>query len=179
MKPIRLIIIILLVITCFHSVQAQKKKRLQPGKVYAAGDTLYAPRFGFTATVPAGWQGILPRENEVFLLTSTSTDIYGEIYVFGRAEGDLPVMAEAWKKGFDLSETIKLKAVSPTIKDGVLSAEVVAQGEYINKGNKGFAISRRSPNGPCITILMVTPIQFFESVKNMVIQFMANSKFEP
>jgi hypothetical protein len=178
MKPIRLSIIILLVITCFQSVHAQKKKRLQPGKMYNAGDTLYAPRFGYIATVPQGFQGTLPRESEVFLLTTT-TSTYGEIYVFGRAEGDLPVMAEAWKKGIDLSETIRIKAVNPILKDETLSSEVIAVGEYINKGTKGFVISRCSPNGPCITVFMVAPVQFYESVKNTATQFMTNSKFEP
>src|SRR5688572_16621778 len=114
MKLIRLNIILLIVFTCFQSVHAQKKKRLQPGKMYEVGDTLYAPRFGYIATVPQGWHGTLPRESEVFLLTTT-TSTYGEIYVFGRNEGDLAVMAEAWTKGVDLSETIKIKAVKPEL----------------------------------------------------------------
>jgi hypothetical protein len=178
MKKLNCILILVIVAFSFN-VAAQKKSRIQPGRMYEAGDTLYAPRFGFTATVPTGWQGMLPRENEVFLLTSTSTSVYGEIYVFGRPEGDLPVMAETWMKGFDLSETIRLKAKKPTLKDGVLSAEVVAVGEYINKGNKGFAISRCNPNGPCVTMLMVAPIQFYESVKSTVTQMMTSSTFQP
>jgi hypothetical protein len=178
MKFMKSITILLLVTFFSLNSTAQKKSRIQPGKMYEAGDTLYAPRFGFTATVPAGWQGMLPRENEVFLLTSTSTSIYGEVYVFGRTEGNLPVMAEAWTKGFDLSETIKLKAVKPVIVDGTLSAEVVAAGPYINKGNKGFAISRCNPNGSCITVLMVAPIQFYEAVKTTVTQFISGSTFQ-
>lgn len=178
MKYFRLSIVIVLVITCFQSIYAQKKKRIQPGKMYEAGDTLYAPRFGYISTVPTGWQGTLPRESEVFLLTTT-TSTYGEIYVFGRGEGDLAVMAEAWMKGVDLSETIKIKAVKPEIKDGTLSSEVVAVGEYINKGMKGFVTARCSPNGPCVTVFMVAPVQFYESVKATSIQFMSNSKFVP
>jgi hypothetical protein len=180
MRQITLSIVIVFVFVCIQPIHAQKKKsRIQPGKMYEAGDTLYAPRFGFTGVVPAGWQGMLPRENEVFLLTSTNTSVYGEIYVFGRPEGNLSVMADTWTKGFDLSETIKLKAVKPTIVDGVLSADVVAVGEYINKGNKGFAITRCNPNGPCVTVLMVAPIQFYESVKTTVVQFMKSSTFQP
>src|SRR5688572_5124694 len=126
MKFMKFLIILLLVTFSSFESTAQKKSRIQPGKMYEAGDTLYAPRFGFTSTVPAGWQGSLPRENEVFLLTSTNTTtVYGEIYVFGRPDGDLAVMAGAWSKGVDLNETIKIKAVTPVIKDGVLSSEVV------------------------------------------------------
>jgi hypothetical protein len=178
MKPMKLSIVIVLMIACFNSAYAQKKKRIQPGKMYEVGDTLYAPRFGFTTTVPQGWQGTLPRESEVFLLTTT-TSTYGEIYVFGRADGDLAVMAESWKKGIDLSESIKIKAVKPEIKDGTLSSEVVAVGEYINKGMKGFSISRCSPHGPCVTVFMVAPVQFYESVKGTAIQVITTSRFEP
>lgn len=180
MNSIKLVIVGLITIVCFHSVNAQKKKRIQPGKMYEAGDTLYAPRFGFTSTVPAGWQGTLPRENEVFLLTSTNIEaVYGEIYVFGRPDGDLAVMAEAWIKGIDLSETIKMKAVKPVIKDGVLSSEVVGVGQYVNKGMKGFAISKCSPSGPCVTVFMVAPVQFYEPVKNASTKIISSSKFEP
>lgn len=178
MKLIKLSIAILLVVTVCFCALAQKKNRIQPGRMYTAGETLFAPRFGFIGKVPDGWQGMLPRENEVFLLTST-TETYGEIYVFGREEGNLAVMAEAWKKGFNLSETIKLKAVTPVVKDGTLSAEVVGEGPYINKGNKAYALSRCSPSGPCVTILVVVPVQFYESVKNTAIQFMNSSTFEP
>ena len=180
MKPARLFIVILFTIACANSVYAQKKKRIQPGKMYEAGDTLYAPRFGFTTTVPTGWQGSLPRENEVFLLTSTNTaSVYGEIYVFGRPDGDLSVMAGAWTKGVDLNETIKMKAVKPVIKDEVLSSEVVGEGQFVNKGMKGYAISKCSPNGPCVTVFAVAPIQFYEPVKTAATQLMSESSFEP
>lgn len=178
MKGFKLFILFLFISYCLP-IHAQKKIRIQPGEMYEAGDTLFAPRFGFTATVPTGWQGMLPRENEVFLLTSANTaEVYGEIYVFGRPEGAPAVMAESWNKGVELSETIKLKAVKPEIKDGVLSSEVIAEGPYINKGNKAFAISRCSQNGPCITVFMVAPVQFYESVKNTSIQFINSSSFE-
>lgn len=178
MKQVRLPFITLLLIACIQPSFGQKKNRIQPGRMYAAGETLFAPRFGFSATVPEGWEGMLPRENEVFLLTTT-TSTYGEIYVFGREEGNLAVMAETWSKGFNLSETIKLKALKPVIADGILSSEVTAEGPYINKGNKAFAISKCSQNKPCVTVFVVAPVQFFESIKNTAIQFMNTSTFEP
>jgi len=162
----------------FSGTGQSKKNRLQPGRMYEAGETLFAPRFGLISIVPGGWQGMLPRESEVFLLTTT-TSTYGEIYVFGREQGELAAMSDAWLKGFDLSETIRLKAAKPIITDGVLTAEVIAEGEYINKGNKGFAIARCSSSGACVTALMVAPIQFYESVKSTVVQFMNTSRFEP
>lgn len=168
---------VILIATITSGIAQSKKNRLQPGRMYDAGETLYAPRFGFIAKVPEGWQGMLPRESEVFLL-STTTSTYGEIFVFGREQGNLNAMKETWQKGISLSETIQLKAVAASIQDDVLMAEAVATGEYVNKGYRAFAIAKCNPAGPCITTLMVAPEQFFESVKNTSIQFMKASSFE-
>lgn len=131
----------------FMPALAQKKKgRIEPGRIYVAGETLYAPRFGFSATVPTGWEGLLPRESEVFLLT-TATSTYGEIFVFGREQGDLNTLQTTWTNGVDLSETIKLKAKNPAQQDGLLISEVVAVGQFINKGFLGFAVAKCNPAG--------------------------------
>src|SRR6478609_1021 len=167
----------LLVVLSFQTI-AQKQNRLQPGKMYEAGESLYSPRFGFKAKVPEGWEGILPRETEVFLLTTT-TSTYGEIYVFGRDHGDLVSIKNEWLKGVELGETIRLKALNPAIQDDFLSTDIAAQGDQVNKGNKGFAATRCSPSGPCVTTFMVAPIQFFESVKKTVTEFMKQSAFDP
>jgi hypothetical protein len=177
MKIYNLLFCILLVALSIQVTAQKKKARLQPGKIYETGETLYAPRFGFTAKVPEGWEGILPRESEVFLL-STTTSTYGEIFVFGSEHGDLNTMQKNWNKGVDLSESIRIKAINPTIQDGILSCEITAEGDYVNKGYKGFAIARCSPSGPCVTTLMIAPPQFFESVKNTVTEFMKSSTFE-
>lgn len=176
MKVLSLLFCLLFVVS-FQATAQQKKNRLQPGRMYKAGENLYAPRFGFIAKVPEGWEGVLPRESEVFLLTTT-TSTYGEIFVFGREHGDLNSMQADWIKGVDLSETIRIKAIKPTQQDGLLFSEITAEGEYINKGFKGFVISRCSPSGPCVTTLMTAPVQYYESVKNTVTDFMKRSTFE-
>jgi hypothetical protein len=146
--------------------------------MYEAGETLYSPRFGFIAKVPNGWEGILPRESEVFLL-STTTSTYGEIFVFGTEHSDLNTLKANWLKGVELSESIRLKSLNAIITDGMLTSEITAEGDQVNKGNRGFAVARCSPSGPCITTLMVAPIQFYDSVKNTVNNFMKTSTFEP
>jgi len=178
MKVIKSLICLLLVVFAFQSTAQKKKSRLQPGKMYEAGETLYAPRFGFSATVPVGWEGVLPRESEVFLLTTT-TATYGEIFVFGRERSDLNALKTMWTKGVDLSETIRLKAVNITEQDGMLTTEIIGDGEYVNKGYKGFVVARCSPSGPCVMTFMIAPIQFYESVKNTVTEFMKTGTFEP
>ncbi len=178
MKIVNHLLCLLLLLVSIEGMSQKKKMRLQPGKMYEPGETLFAPRFGFIATVPQGWEGILPRESEVFLL-STTTSTYGEIFVFGREHDNLNDMRSNWLKGVDLSETIRLKAINPTLTDDLLTTEIVADGELVNQGNKGFAVARCSPSGPCVTTFMIAPIQFYESVKSTVTEFMKSSRFEP
>ena len=173
MKIKNVFVVLLCIGITFQSV-GQKKGRLQPGRMYQPGETLYAPKFGFTAVVPTGWEGILPRDTEVFLL-STTTSTYGEIYVFGREHGDLASIKSEWTKGVELSQGIRMKAINPTIQGDLLTSEITAEGDYVNKGNKGFAATKCGPAGTCITTLMIAPIQFYESVKTTVTDFMKTS----
>ena len=177
MKPFNYLFCFLLIALSFQGI-AQKKIRLQPGKIYEPGETLYSPRFGFIAKVPAGWEGILPRESEVFLL-STTTETYGEIYIFGTEHNNLNTIKEGWIKGVELSESMRMQAVNPILQEGLLTSEITIVGDLVNKGNKGFAVARCSPSGPCITTLMISPTQYYESVKNTVTELMKSSSFEP
>ena len=173
-----LLAIMILAILAIPAAAQKKKNRLQPGRMYEAGETLYAPRFGFTSKVPDGWEGILPRESEVFLLSST-TATYGDIWVFGNEHGDFATMKTDWVKGMELSESIRIKAIDPSEQDGLLSSEVIAEGDLVNKGYKGFVAGRCSPSGPCVITLMIAPTQYYAAVKNTVTEFMKNSSFEP
>lgn len=166
-----------LLITCVSVVQvlAQKKtNRLQPGKIYSAGEKIYAPRYGFNATIPEDWEGMLPRESEVFLLTPTGA-VFGEIYIYALENMDLTSLKAAWIKGVDLSESIRLKAVNPTLEGDLLYSEGIGEGDKINKGNKAFAVARPTTNGACIVAISIMPVQFFEPIKNTLLTFMRNS----
>ena len=158
---------------------AQGKNRLQPGKYYEAGESLYAPRFGFNAKVPTGWQGSLPRESEVFLLQTITPDVFGEIYVFGREQSDLQALKKTSLEGVELSETIRIKAKDPVIKGDMLSSEVIGVGDAINKGNRGYIAARCNPDGPCVIALSIMPKQFYEPIKAALEQFLIASTFEP
>ncbi|MBL7845658.1 MAG: hypothetical protein KF846_12225 [Cyclobacteriaceae bacterium] len=178
-KIISLLFLLAVLITPRVAHAQGKKSRLQPGKFYEAGETLYAPRFGFTAKVPAGWQGSLPRESEVFLLQTTTPDVFGEVYVFGREVSDLASLKKIWIEGTDLSESIRIKAVDPVIKGDMISSEVVGEGQSINKGNRGYIAARCNPDGPCITAFTIMPKQFYEPIKNAMEQFLLAATFEP
>lgn len=178
MKTFNLFVCIFFLLAAQSLTAQTDKKRLQPGTLYEAGEQLYAPQYGFITTVPQGWEGILPQESEVFLLTTTSTSTYGEIFVFASELNNPDAIKDAWLGGLDLNETMRIKAVSPIIEQGLLTSEIILEGDNVNKGNKGFAAARCSEGGICITTLMVAPIQFYESVSNTVVELMKNSSFE-
>lgn len=168
----------ILVVFCLLSMAgwAQSPKRLQPGKVYEPGDALYAPRLGFKASVPDGWTGVLPRESEVFLLTSMTSP--AEIFVLGREGGSVEALKKLWDEGFELNDDIRLKAKGSTIVNGTLSAEVVAVGDFINKSMRAYAVARCSESGPCVTSLAVMPTQEYDKVKQVTDAFMSASTQE-
>ncbi len=159
--------------------QGKKWSRIQPGAYYEAGEGLYAPRLGFKATVPFGWQGSLPRESEVFLLQTVTTNVFGEIFVFGREAIALQDLKQKWMEGTDLSESIRIKAKDPQIKGDMLVAEVVGEGEAINKANRGYAVARCNPNGPCVVALASMPRQFYDDIVPIAEKFIRDGKFEP
>jgi hypothetical protein len=154
------------------------KVRIQPGKMYQEGESLYAPKYGFQAMVPAGWTGNLPRESEVFLLMSSIPNQFGEIFVFGRENIDLNELSERWKEGENVTETVRLQAVSPNISDNLLSSEVVAVGNNVNPKYKAFAATRCGTKGFCITILAISSEESYKEVNNTALDFLNSAVFE-
>lgn len=172
------LILLIIAVTVFHPVLAQSgKKRIQPGRMYNALDTLYTPSFGFTSQVPAGWIGSLPRESEVFLLT-VSNGPFGEIFVFGRAATDLQQLAELWKQGVNVTETLRLKAIDPKVSEQLLQSEVVAEGNYLQNKNKAFAATKCGNQGTCITILAVGTEESYEAVSGAALEFLHKGTFD-
>ena len=170
----RLIVIILLSIPSL-AVLAQKE-RLKPGKMYEAGEVMFAPHFGFTATVPQGWTGVLPRDSEVFLLSSQTKPI--EIFVFANEKGDLNTIKSNWEKGVPMDDQIKLKPKNATIQNGLLTSEVVAAGPTTDKGKRAYAVARCSEHGPCVISLAFMAAADFDTAKKTVDDFMTQAKFE-
>lgn len=175
MKLLRTLLLVMVCVSALEGLSQNKKNRLEPGKLYNAGETIYAPRYGFTATVPADWEGMLPRESEVFLLTPTGS-VFGEIYIYALENMNLTTLKAAWIKGVNLSETIRLKAVNPTLEGDLLFSEGIGEGDKINKGNKAFAVARPTANGACIVAISIMPIQFYEPIKTTLLNFMRSSK---
>jgi hypothetical protein len=178
MRNITILAIILIgVLFHFPALAQSGKKKIQPGRMYNSLDTLYAPSYGFTSQVPAGWIGTLPRESEVFLLTA-SNGPFGEIFVFGRTSTDLQQLAELWKQGVDVTETVRLKAIDPKISEQLLQSEVVAEGNYVQNNNKAFAATKCGNQGTCITILAVGTEESYDVVSEAALEFLQKGSFD-
>lgn len=146
------------------------KNRIQPGRMYSAGDSIYTPRYGFSGVIPQGWVGVLPRETEVFLLNS-STGTFGEIFVFGREKTDLAQLAETWKSGVNISETVTLKATDPKIEGDLLFAHVEAAGNYLPPKNyRAFAATRCGD--ACLTVLAISLEENAEMASASALEFL-------
>jgi hypothetical protein len=159
-------------------VSAQnKKKRLQPGKLYGAGETIYAPRYGFTSIIPDRWKGTLPRDMEIFLLLPDTTSIGGEIYTFASEKNNIESLQKHWMQGMNFSESIKIKATQVDLQNDMISSELVPDGQSVNTANKGFAAARCSEFGYCITCLAIGPSQFYEDMKVAVKYFIVKASF--
>ncbi|MCS4435910.1 hypothetical protein [Aquiflexum gelatinilyticum] len=159
------------------TVGQSAKKRIQPGRMYNSQDTLFSPIYGFTSQVPVGWVGTLPRETEVFLLT-TGNGGFGEIYVFGRAAVDLQQLSELWKEGVDVTDKLRLKAIDPKISDQILQSEVVADGNYVQRQSRAFAATKCGNQGTCITVLAVGSEESYDNVSKAALQLLQKGTFE-
>lgn len=146
------------------------KNRIQPGKMYNAGDSIYTPRYGFSGVIPQGWVGVLPRETEVFLLNS-STGTFGEIFVFGREKVDLNQLAETWKAGVNVTETVTLKATDPKIEGDILFAHTEAAGNYLPPKNYRAFVATRCGDA-CITVLAISLEENAEMASASALEFL-------
>jgi hypothetical protein len=146
------------------------KNRILPGKMYNAGDSISTPRYGFSGVIPQDWVGVLPRETEVFLLNSAS-GTFGEIFVFGTEKVNLSQLAETWKSGINVSETVTLKATDPTLEGDLLYAHAEATGNYLPPKNyRAFAATRCGD--ACITVLAISLEENAEMTAQSTLQFL-------
>jgi hypothetical protein len=168
------LVFLLGMMTFSQAIFAQNlKNRIQTGRLYNAGDSIYTPRYGFSGVIPEGWVGVLPRETEVFLLNST-TGTFGEIFVFGREKVDLKQLAETWKAGVNVSETITLKATDPKIEGDLLFAHAEATGNYLPPKNyRAFAATRCGE--ACITVLVISLEENAEMADASALEFLKSA----
>lgn len=169
-------IIFLLFVICY-SAYSQKTERIKPGKMYEEGSEIESPRYGFKGVIPNGWVGMLPQGTEIFMLNKKN-GTSGEVLLFARPDGDLSELTSNWKEGAALTDAIFLRAEGEVVEEGdMIYAEIMEEGERINTNQRGFIVGRCGEYGPCITMLMITPGQFYDKVRDEMLEFMRESEF--
>lgn len=155
------------------SVMAQD--RLKPGELYSAGSPLWGPRIGVKATVPENWNGLLPRDEEIFLLSSTNS--FAEIFVMGSENDSFDSIKERWKKGVELGNNILVKADGePMLRgDDILAANLTGNN---STGTKGYIEAKCGPFNICLISFMTSDPQNYERNKKGVQEFMDGVQFE-
>jgi len=172
----RLGLICLFGIFCAVGVNAQKINRLKPGQLYESGSRVEAPRFGFESTIPEGWEGMLPRDTEVFLLMPLKS-IAAEIFVAGSPTNE-EALRKRWNLGLDMGSNIIVKPKGEIFKRGdVLAADAEAQGSTGTAGQQIYVEAKCSSFGVCIVFMLMGEARTFENAKKDLQTFVDNSTF--
>ncbi|HTE31278.1 MAG TPA: hypothetical protein VK666_12945 [Chryseolinea sp.] len=161
---------------CVHA--QLPSNRIKPGVMYHAGDTVRSPRIGLTTRIPAGWSGVLPREEEVFLLAPENGSI-GEIYVMVNEKTNLQTQRQRWEKGMNLADGLRLESTGEITPRGT---EVIGtMGKMVgNNANQQFKIyleAKCSPAGFCVSYVATADPASFENVKSALQAFVDNTVF--
>lgn len=153
---------------------AFSQERLQPGRLYQAGEEINAPMVGLTSIIPEGWAGYLPTDTEMLMLANVENP-EGTIYAFGfddtmddiKARLDLDIKFEV-ENGIELD-----RKGDPFMRGEVLAVDLVVKNSTNNL--LGYAEAKCADYGWCVMYLMITPEYIYEESKKGLIQFMDNS----
>jgi len=171
--------IVCLLVGVNSSAQDLPSNRLKPGTLYHPGDSVKSPRLGLSARIPEGWEGVLPRDTEVFLLMP-NTNIVGEMFIVVNEKLDLAGQRKRWEAGAELAPGLKLQVDGGiTVRDGdILSANGKAVGAQANAQNRAYLEARCSPHGFCVVVLAITDNASLERVKQGLQAFMSSTSFK-
>lgn len=157
------------------SLCSMAQQTISSGQVYNAGDEIYAPKLGFTATIPAGWMGTLPQNSSIFLLSSLK-GLDGQIYVLGDTT-DFETMKDGWLHGLELDETRVLKSDGNVqVENGRLVSTVILTGGQ-NVAYTGFIAARCGKYGRCIAALLTCEVKYLAEMKISVNEFLDSLNF--
>lgn len=166
---------LLYVLLFFCSISVFGQDRVKPGELYPSGSPLWGPRIGVKATVPENWNGVLPRDEEIFLLSSTNS--FAEIFVMSNETDSFNAIKARWVKGMEFGNNILVKAAAePTMRNGILAADLQVQNN--STGVKGYVEAKCGPFNICLISFMTSDPQNYERNKKSVQEFMDGVQFE-
>ena len=154
-----------------------QKGQVKSGQFYDAGTKVFGYNAGVSSVVPENWEGLVPRDQEVFLLSSKNS--FAEVYVFVNENDNLESIKEKWNTGLDLGSNIIIKSDGNyAVREGIMGSGAILTGTHANR--KGFAEATCGPYGVCIVSLLFSDIQNYDRNKQDLQQFMdAIEFFEP
>lgn len=160
-----------------HAFAQFPSNRVRPGTMYHEGDTVRSPRLGLEATIPPGWEGVMPHESEIFLLISNTLN--GEIYAVANEGIDQAGQIKRWKDGMVLSEGLLLVPDGEITKRGdVICAKGKVTGNKPNNSSgKIYLEAKCSPFGYCVSYMLTADPTSYEKVKTALQSLVDNSRF--
>lgn len=165
----------LVVLFIFISFTAISQKRIRPAQRYTPGDTIYAPRYGVTTIIPPGWDGVLPREAEMFLLMPQQP-FDATIYIWGTENDNIDNLKKRWTKGVEMGSNIRLQASESLVQRGdAWTAEGKLSGSTATAGRRVYA-EAKCGNGTCITYILESDTYSYEAARKSLMQLVDNSK---
>ncbi len=166
----------LIIFLSFLSLSLYSQERLKPGELYPEGSALWGPKIGVKGTVPENWNGLLPRDEEIFLLSSTNS--FAEVFVFANPDDSFEALTTRWKKGTTFGTNILVKTVGePYLRtDGILAADLEVDNN--STGIKAYIEAKCGPYAICLVSFLTSDPQNFEKNKKGVQQFMDGITFE-
>ncbi len=159
----------------FIAFSGRAQERIIPGKLYHEGDEIRAPKIGVRATIPANWNGLLPRGEEIFLLSPTNS--FAEIFVMTSSNGSLEEIRKQWGKGMDFGNSFKIKLEGEIVQR---TPEIMAADLNLGDnttGMKGYIEAKCGDFNVCIVSMLSSDPQNFEANKKSVQAFMDELQF--
>ena len=152
--------------------------RVKPGIMYHAGDTVRSPRLGISSRIPVGWDGVLPRDTEVFLLLP-ATNLNGEIYVLVNDKLNIQEVRKRWEAGVELSPGLRLQVDGNIMTRGtdIIAAYGSVSGEKANTQGRIYLEAKCSPYGFCLSFMATADPSSIERVKGALQYAVDNTSF--
>ena len=170
---------LLALLLAFDSLAQLPSNRVKPGTMYHPGDSVHSPRLGLSARIPEGWDGVLPRDTEVFLLMP-NVSMVGEMFIIVNEKLDLAGQRKRWEAGSELAPGLKLQLDGGiTVREGdILSANGKVVGAQANAQNRVYLEAKCSPYGFCVVAVALADNASLERVKQGVQSLVSSTSFK-
>ena len=166
--------IVVTVIVTLHNIQVNAQERVKPSKVYQAGETITAPLYGLTLTLPENWRGYLTQETSIFTLNCDSVnDVNIRVYP---SEESLESIKSRWSQGVELSPGLKAMPIGEVekTKNGLKTAFKFTG----NPGVKGFSRVVCGSYGHCYTAFITAPTNMYMQYQNALEVLATGTEFK-